>query len=79
MDLTCEPITDNLNEELEHEYRTVMAYISHSRLLKGAQCLPIADDREIQAHAALRHALTICKQVGQLEGDPLLESNALSS
>jgi bacterioferritin len=59
-----------LNEDLAREYQAIIAYIIYSQVIKGAQYMSIA--RELEAHAGeeLKHALTICKQIDYLGGEP---------
>jgi bacterioferritin len=73
MDTTREQLIDNLNEDLAREYQAVIAYVVYSQVLKGAQYMNIAAELEIHAHEELQHALTICKQVDYLGGDPTVE------
>lgn len=61
-----------LNEDLAREYQAIIAYITYSQTMKGAQFMDIA--RELETHAAeeLSHALIIAKQVDYLGGTPVV-------
>ncbi len=69
MNLTGEQTTDNLNDDLEREYQSVMAYLAHARARTGALGQAIEDEREMCLHAELQQALTVCKQMEELAGD----------
>jgi len=79
MDITREELTDNLNEDLAREYQAVIAYVTYSQKLKGAQYMAIAAELETHAREELQHALTICKQVDYLGGDPTVESKPVKT
>ena len=70
MDLTREQLTDDLDEGLEREYQAVMAYVAHARLLKNARNAAVPAEWETPAHEALQEALTICKEVDDLDDEP---------
>jgi bacterioferritin len=59
-----------LNEDLAREYQAIIAYVTYSQILKGAEYTDIA--RELQGHAAeeLQHAVMLAKQIDYLGGTP---------
>lgn len=59
-----------LNEDLSREYQAIIAYVTYSQVIKGAQYMDIA--RELEKHAAeeLQHALKVAKQIDYLGGTP---------
>jgi bacterioferritin len=63
-------LIDALNEDLAREYQAVIAYVTYSQVIRGAEFMAIA--RELQVHAGeeLAHALTIAKQIDYLGGKP---------
>jgi bacterioferritin len=73
MDITREQLIDNLNEDLAREYQAVIAYVVYSQVLKGAEFMNIAAELELHAKEELQHALTVCKQIDYLGGDPTVE------
>ena len=71
--ISREKLVELLNEDLAREYQAIIAYVVYSQVLKGAEYMSIAAELEIHAHEELQHALTICKQVDYLGGDPTVE------
>lgn len=63
-------LIEALNEDLAREYQAVIAYVTYSQVLKGAEFMAIARELEQHATEELRHALTIAKQVDYLGGAP---------
>lgn len=59
-----------LNEDLAREYQAVIAYVTYSQVLKGAEYMHIAKELEKHATEELQHALTIAKQIDYLGGAP---------
>lgn len=59
-----------LNEDLAREYQAIIAYITYSQLIKGAQYMSIAEELETHAHEELAHAITIAGQIDYLGGSP---------
>ena len=77
--ITREQLIKNLNGDLAHEYQAVIAYVTYSQVLKGAQYMNIA--RELQLHASeeLAHALLIAKQIDYLGGTPTVTPEPVKS
>jgi bacterioferritin len=69
-EITRETLIKNLNEDLAREYQAMIAYITYSQVLKGAEYMSIAQELEKHAAQELEHALTIAKQVDYLGGTP---------
>lgn len=63
-------LIDSLNEDLAREYQAIIAYVVYSQVLKGAEYMAIAKELEVHAVEELQHALTICKQIDYLGGEP---------
>ena len=59
-----------LNEDLSREYQAIIAYITYSQVIKGAQYMSIAKELEVHAREELSHALTIAGQIDYLGGVP---------
>src|SRR5919109_1539209 len=59
-----------LNEDLAREYQAIIAYVTYSQVLKGAEYMAIAQELEVHAGEELQHALTIAKQIDYLGGTP---------
>ena len=68
-----------LNEDLAREYQAIIAYITYSQVMKGAEYMHIA--RELEGHAAeeLQHAITIAKQIDYLGGTPTVVAKAVKT
>ena len=62
-----------LNEDLAREYQAVIAYVTYSQVLKGAQYMGIAKELELHAKQELDHAIVIAKQIDYLGGEPTVE------
>ena len=68
--ITRETLINNLNEDLAREYQAIIAYVTYSQVLKGAEYMAIAAELEVHAGEELKHALTIAKQIDYLGGMP---------
>ena len=65
-----EQLIADLNGDLSREYQAIIAYVVYSQVIKGAAYMAIAKELEAHAKQELAHALTICKQIDYLGGDP---------
>lgn len=63
-------LIDALNEDLAREYQAIIAYVTYSQVLRGAEFMAIAKELEVHAAEELRHALTVAKQIDYLGGRP---------
>src|SRR5581483_6389868 len=68
--ITRAMLIEKLNEDLAREYQAVIAYVTYSQVLKGAEYMAIAAELEVHAGQELQHALTIAKHVDYLGGMP---------
>jgi bacterioferritin len=68
--ITRETLIEKLNEDLAREYQAIIAYVTYSQVLKGAEYMAIASELEVHAGQELQHALTIAKQIDYLGGMP---------
>ena len=68
--ITRQTLIDKLNEDLAREYQAIIAYVTYSQVLKGAEYMSIAEELEVHAGEELKHALTIAKQIDYLGGMP---------
>jgi len=68
--ITREMLIEKLNEDLAREYQAIIAYVTYSQVLKGAEYMAIASELEVHAGQELQHALTIAKQIDYLGGMP---------
>jgi bacterioferritin len=66
-------LIQGLNEDLAREYQAVIAYVTYSKVLKGAEYMNIAAELEKHAGEELQHALTIAEQVDYLGGTPVVQ------
>lgn len=62
----------DLNEDLAREYQAIIAYVTYSQVLKGAQYMSIAQELEVHAGEELQHAITIAKHIDYLGGTPVV-------
>lgn len=63
-------LVDKLNEDLAREYQAIIAYVTYSQIIHGAEYMNIAKELEKHAGEELQHALTIAKQIDYLGGTP---------
>lgn len=68
--VTRKQLVEGLNEDLAREYQAIIAYITYSQVISGAQYQHIAAELEIHAKEELAHAITIAKQIDYLGGTP---------
>ena len=68
--VTREELIDLLNDDLSREYQAIIAYVTYSQVIRGAQYMNIAAELEVHAKEELEHALTIAKQIDYLGGTP---------
>jgi bacterioferritin len=67
--ITRKQLIDLLNEDLAREYQAIIAYVSYSQALKGAEYMSIATELEKHAAEELRHALIVAKLIDYLGGN----------
>src|SRR5215207_6560761 len=63
-------LIDALNEDLAREYQAIIAYVTYSQVIRGAEFMAIARELEVHAGEELQHALTVAKQIDYLGGRP---------
>jgi bacterioferritin len=68
-----EALIQALNEDLAREYQAVIAYVTYSKVLKGAEYMNIAGELEKHASEELSHALTVAEQIDYLGGTPTVQ------
>lgn len=63
-------LIDQLNEDLETEYQSIVQYITHAATIKGPEYMNVVE--EIRKHVSheLEHALTLAEQIAFLGGTP---------
>src|SRR5580698_2321195 len=66
-----------LNGDLKTEYQSIVQYINHIALLKGAEYLSIIDELKIHLTQELTHALVLAEQVAFLGGEPSCHLNTV--
>ena len=67
-------LIDALNEDLAREYQAIIAYVTYSQVIRGAEFMAIARELEVHAAEELAHALTIAKQIDYLGGTPTVQA-----
>lgn len=68
-----EALIQALNEDLSREYQAMIAYVTYSKVLKGAEYMNIASELEKHAGEELQHALTVAEQIDYLGGIPTVQ------
>ncbi len=61
---------EQLNEDLELEYQSIVQYVQHIASVKGAQYLSTLDELGVHVRQELDHALTLARQIDFLGGVP---------
>ncbi len=59
-----------LNEDLETEFRSIVQYVQHIAIIKGAEYMSTVDELRAHATQELNHALVLAEQVEFLGGVP---------
>ncbi len=77
--VTADKLIELLNEDLAREYQAVIAYVTYSQVMKGAQYMDIAQELEGHAAEELAHALKVAKQIDYLGGEPIVAPKAVST
>ncbi len=65
-----ESFIEDLNEDLETEYQSIVQYISHIATVTGAEFLSIIDELKVHLGQELSHAQILAEQVSFLGGIP---------
>jgi bacterioferritin len=61
---------DQLNEDLELEFQSIVQYTQHIASVKGAEYLSTLDELAQHVQQELQHALTLARQIDFLGGVP---------
>jgi bacterioferritin len=77
--VTREQLIALLNEDLAREYQAIIAYITYSQVIKGAEYMSIAGELEKHAGEELSHAIIIAKQIDYLGGTPTVTPKPVKS
>jgi bacterioferritin len=77
--ITREKLIEHLNGDLAREYQAIIAYVTYSQVLKGAQYMNIAAELEIHAAEELDHALKVAKQIDYLGGTPTVKPDPVKT
>jgi bacterioferritin len=59
-----------LNEDLETEFRSIVQYVQHIAVIKGAEFMSTVDELRTHVTQELNHALVLAEQVEFLGGVP---------
>jgi bacterioferritin len=59
-----------LNEDLETEFRSIVQYVQHIAIIKGAEYMSTVDELRVHVGQELNHALVLAEQVEFLGGVP---------
>ncbi len=69
-DVDTEAFIDNLNEDLELEYQSIVQYVQHIATVKGGEFQSTLDELGVHVKQELDHALTLARQIDFLGGTP---------
>lgn len=59
-----------LNEDLQTEFRSIVQYVQHIAIIKGAEYMSTVDELRLHVGQELQHALVLAEQVEFLGGIP---------
>ena len=68
-----------LNEDLETEYRSIIQYVQHLAIAKGAEFQAVSEAIRPHLKQELEHATTLAEQIDFLGGVPTTEVPAVPS
>ena len=68
--MDTEAFVDNLNEDLELEFQSIVQYVQHIASVKGGEFQSILDELAVHVKQELDHALTLARQIDFLGGVP---------
>jgi bacterioferritin len=68
-----------LNEDLEIEFQSIVQYVQHVAVLKGAEYLSTIEELRVHVAQELQHALVLAEQVDFLGGTPTTAVPAVPS
>jgi bacterioferritin len=61
---------DALNEDLKTEFRSIVQYVQHIAIIKGAEFMSTVDELRLHVAQELNHALVLAEQIEFLGGVP---------
>jgi bacterioferritin len=67
-----------LNGDLETEFQSIIQYVNHVAVLKGAEYLSIIDELKIHLTQELTHATVLAEQVAFLGGEPSIKATTVT-
>jgi bacterioferritin len=62
-----------LNEDLKTEFRSIVQYVQHIAIIKGAEFMSTVDELRLHVTQELNHALVLAEQIEFLGGIPTTE------
>lgn len=69
-DITKDQLIDLMNEDLSTEYQSIIQYIAHVAVLKGAEYLNTIEELRVHIGHETHHAQTLADQIDFLGGVP---------
>jgi bacterioferritin len=69
-------LVDALNEDLKTEFRSIVQYVQHIAIIKGAEFMSTVDELRLHVAQELNHALVLAEQIEFLGGVPSTEVTA---
>jgi bacterioferritin len=68
-----------LNEDLKTEFRSIVQYVQHIAIIKGAEFMSTVDELRLHVTQELNHAIVLAEQIEFLGGIPTTEVPAPES
>jgi bacterioferritin len=65
-----EAFVQALNEDLRTEFRSIVQYVQHIAVIKGAEFMSTVDELRLHVAQELQHALVLAEQIEFLGGTP---------
>jgi bacterioferritin len=70
---------DALNEDLRTEFRSIVQYVQHIAIIKGAEFMSTVDELRLHVAQELNHALVLAEQIEFLGGVPTTDVSAVET
>ena len=77
--MDSEAFIELLNEDLATEYQSIVQYVQHIAVIKGAEYLSTVDELRRHVSQEVSHAMTLAEQVDFLGGVPTVHVAAVHS
>jgi len=70
MSITKEQFINELNQDLQLEYKSIVLYVTQIAALKGAKYQQTVDELQVHVKQEVQHAIIVAQQIDFLGGTP---------